>query len=163
MGVLVPEDSLPHTGVIMKRPKLQQPLSLWTVGHCPLCNQLQRFFRADRNAIWRCSICGKDHGFVDPLYELRRAEEAQAIQRQKEEEDKNKARFVMRPGPPYNLYDCQHCKEDGREHEVVEVPGEPTTEASHWGPGIPSHWRECTGCKRRDGPWVSAQHVGGCW
>jgi hypothetical protein len=73
--------------------------------------------------------------------------------------------FVMKGYTPetVNTYDCSECKEKGVPHEVIEVPGPPTTSASCWGAGIPTTFRECTACGFRDGGWVSSDIVGGGW
>lgn len=62
-----------------------------------------------------------------------------------------------------NQYWCSQCKEAGIEHEVVDVPSVPTERSSSWGIGVPTHMRQCTNCKRQDGPWVYASHVGEGW
>jgi hypothetical protein len=63
----------------------------------------------------------------------------------------------------WNQYDCKHCLEAGVEHTVSNVPHDTTDRSSCWGPGIPTTRRECSNCKRWDGPWVSAAIVGGGW
>ncbi len=62
-----------------------------------------------------------------------------------------------------NEYECADCRDAGIQHEVKNVPGPPTTRTSTWGAGIPTTYRECSGCGRKDGPWVSAGIVGGGW
>ena len=73
------------------------------------------------------------------------------------------ANFVMKGYGPgeLNKYWCSHCKQDGIEHEVVNIPGPSTNQHSSWGAGLPTTMRQCTTCKREDGPWVSAALVGG--
>jgi hypothetical protein len=63
----------------------------------------------------------------------------------------------------WNEYDCKHCKEAGIEHTIRDVPHGVTDKHSDWGEGIPTTRRECSHCKRWDGPWVSAEIVGGGW
>ncbi len=76
-----------------------------------------------------------------------------------------KANFKMRGFTPelINTYNCVNCKESGVDHQVLEQPFRETTERSHWGGGYPTTIRECSGCGRVDGPWVSADLVGGGW
>lgn len=76
-----------------------------------------------------------------------------------------KGNFIMKGYTPelINTYYCEDCKEAGKEHEIIDVPDSPTTSHSHWGAGVPSHKRRCTGCGAEDGPWVKAEHVGGYW
>lgn len=62
-----------------------------------------------------------------------------------------------------NQYNCRDCSRDGESHEVVHVPGPPTGASSTWGPGLPTTMRHCTRCGAEDGPWVSADIVGGGW
>jgi hypothetical protein len=78
--------------------------------------------------------------------------------------------FTIRNGPDGKpalsdkgemVYQCPACAAGGKPHDIVDVSGEPTTESSCWGPGIPSHVRRCTGCGREDGPWVFAKYVCG--
>ena len=72
---------------------------------------------------------------------------------------KPKANFVMKgyTSELVNTYYCKPCKDSGIEHEVIKVPG------PHTDSGIPTTLRRCTGCLAEDGPWVSADHVGGGW
>lgn len=74
----------------------------------------------------------------------------------------NKQEF-LNVGP--NQYRCSHCSKLALplEHEVIQVPGPLTTKRSDWGPGIPTTMRKCTCCGFEDGPWVSAEEVGGGW
>jgi hypothetical protein len=65
--------------------------------------------------------------------------------------------------PLWNQYDCTDCKAAGFDHDVVDVPGPSTDKRSCWGAGLPTTMRECTCCKRQDGPWVSSDIVGGGW
>lgn len=58
---------------------------------------------------------------------------------------------------------CDACTKEDRPHEVVELSAGATDGRSHWGAGVPSHVRICTGCGRYDGPWVKASCVGGYW
>jgi len=62
-----------------------------------------------------------------------------------------------------NQYECEHCVKAGAEHEVVSVRHGVTGRDSTWGKGVRTNRRECTRCKRWDGPWVSADSVGGGW
>ena len=62
-----------------------------------------------------------------------------------------------------NTYDCEDCKAKGIEHEVINVAGPTTTRSSTWGSGLPTTMRQCTNCGFKDGPWVSADIVGGGW
>jgi hypothetical protein len=73
--------------------------------------------------------------------------------------------FIMNGHTPelVNTYHCSSCKEEGREHGVIRIKAESTSRFSTWGEGIPATKRQCTGCLFEDGPWVSAEHVGGCW
>lgn len=73
--------------------------------------------------------------------------------------------FIMKGYTPdlVNTYYCSKCKENDIEHEVIDIPGPPTTSKSDWGPGLPTTLRKCTGCGDTDGPWVSADIVGGHW
>lgn len=63
----------------------------------------------------------------------------------------------------YNHYFCSICRENKIQHSIINVPTTPTDSRSCWGPGVPAHRRRCTGCGFEDGPWVSAEHVGGGW
>jgi hypothetical protein len=64
----------------------------------------------------------------------------------------------------FNTYDCAACKEAEIPHEVAEgIPHGVTDRWSHWGAGLPTTRRECMTCHRWDGPWVSADIVGGGW
>jgi len=87
-----------------------------------------------------------------------------------------RATFTMvylHPAPPipganqpvgrFCTYECQDCKQLGIEHQVVMVPGPPTDKRSDWGANVPTTMRECTACRRQDGPWVSSEIVGGGW
>lgn len=60
-----------------------------------------------------------------------------------------------------NEYDCVHCRDAGIEHTVRDVAHGHTNGDSPWGSGVPSTRRECSACLRWDGPWVSADLVGG--
>lgn len=73
--------------------------------------------------------------------------------------------FQMRGYGPgeINVYDCADCKASGTEHTVSHESRGHTGDSSSWGPGIPKTIRVCSGCGRGDGPWVSAEIVGGCW
>jgi len=68
-----------------------------------------------------------------------------------------------------NEYECTFCKSKwmfniwGMEGHVSYVAHDYTDNTSHWGAGIPTTRRECSCCKRWDGPWVSASVVGGGW
>ena len=63
-----------------------------------------------------------------------------------------------------NEYECLDCKEAGLDHEVkTGVPHGCTDQYSCWGAGIPTTRNECMTCHRWDGPWVSADLVGGGW
>lgn len=63
----------------------------------------------------------------------------------------------------WNEYDCSHCKKAGILNAVVHVPHGHTTNRSDWGSGIAMTRRECVWYGRWDGPWVSADLVGGGW
>ncbi len=63
----------------------------------------------------------------------------------------------------FNKYDCTNCLAAGVAHEVRHVPHGETDRWSDWGPGIPTTRLECSNCKRWNGPWVSADIVGGGW
>jgi hypothetical protein len=63
----------------------------------------------------------------------------------------------------FNQYDCRDCLKAGIPHEVKYVPHGQTDAHSDWGAGIPTDRLECSGCKRWNGPWVSADIVGGGW
>lgn len=73
--------------------------------------------------------------------------------------------FIMRGMTPelINTYHCSACLENGAEHTVTNVPGQPTSRYSCWGAGLPTTMRKCSGCGFTDGPWVSADIVGGGW
>jgi hypothetical protein len=76
----------------------------------------------------------------------------------------NKGRFVSafcggNNKEPY----CIDCKNAGREHAVEDRREGFTSRHSFWGEGIPTTIRVCTGCGAQDGPWVSADIVGGMW
>jgi len=73
--------------------------------------------------------------------------------------------FVMKGSTPelVNKYDCSSCLESGRTHEVIDVAGPFTGPSSCWGSGLPTTKRHCTGCGFEDGPWISAELVGGGW
>jgi hypothetical protein len=77
----------------------------------------------------------------------------------------SRGNFRMRGYSPelVNTYDCVDCKETGTPHEIVDSPAGTTGEHSHWGSGFPTTKRTCMGCGRTDGPWVSADLVGGGW
>ncbi|MBT6050818.1 MAG: hypothetical protein HOG49_28800 [Candidatus Scalindua sp.] len=61
-----------------------------------------------------------------------------------------------------NEYVCMDCLKAGIEHEVkTGVPHGYTDRSSCWGPGVPTTIHECTGCGCWNGPWVSADIVGG--
>lgn len=59
----------------------------------------------------------------------------------------------------YNDYECIDCIRI--EHEVIQINHDVTDKSSCWGAGIPTTRRECTNCKKWDGPWVSVDIVGG--
>ncbi len=63
----------------------------------------------------------------------------------------------------WNVYRCTDCRSDGRPHQIINVARGRTDACSTWGAGVPAHVRKCTGCGAEDGPWVSANDVGGCW
>jgi hypothetical protein len=71
--------------------------------------------------------------------------------------------FVMRGygAGEVNVYDCADCKKEGISHEIRDVLFGYTDSSSCWGSGIPRTIRQCTGCGRADGPWVSSDIVGG--
>jgi len=69
--------------------------------------------------------------------------------------------FVLRHYNIPTAYNCTHCLAKGVQHEVIDVPGPPTTSSSCWGAGIPTIFKECTGCGDRDGGWVNADFVEG--
>lgn len=73
--------------------------------------------------------------------------------------------FIMRGYGPgeINTYDCKDCKEADKPHTVDSQPYGVTSFTSCWGMGIPTTIRVCSGCGRADGPWVSADIVGGGW
>lgn len=53
---------------------------------------------------------------------------------------------------------CHFCNESSTEHKLIDR-GLNKEEQAHFGPGeawfpFHRHMRECTGCKRTDGPWV---------
>ena len=58
---------------------------------------------------------------------------------------------------------CQDCRDAGRNHTVDDKSAGHTNQSSHWGSGVPRTIRVCSGCGAQDGPWVSAELVGGCW
>ena len=60
----------------------------------------------------------------------------------------NRASFTMKGHSKelVNTYWCDHCKGDGKEHEVIDD-----------GPAD-YHFRKCTCCRRQDGPWCKASH-----
>lgn len=60
----------------------------------------------------------------------------------------------------WNQYNCEHCLAAGTPHNIINIPGPPTNSRSTWGPGFPTTMRQCTNCKRQDGPWISANLVG---
>ncbi len=60
-----------------------------------------------------------------------------------------------------NEYDCRECLKAKIPHQVIDVPGLSTDRSSYWGPGLPTTMRHCTNCQAEDGPWVSAELVGG--
>lgn len=72
-----------------------------------------------------------------------------------------RADFV--PRSVVNTYDCEQCKAAGIEHEVQSFRCGMTNGLSCWGAGVPTTMRVCSGCGRADGPWVSADLVGGGW
>ena len=61
------------------------------------------------------------------------------------------------------IYDCSNCLADGIEHRIIDIQGPLTDRSSHWGSGLPTTLRQCTACGRQDGPWISADIVGGGW
>lgn len=63
----------------------------------------------------------------------------------------------------WNQYGCKDCHNSGIYHIVSHVPHGSTDHQSDWGTGIPTTRRECSNCKRWDGPWVSSDIVGGFW
>ena len=73
--------------------------------------------------------------------------------------------FIMKGTTPelINTDHCLDCKEANRQHQVSEIPGPTSTKDSNWGPGLPTTMRLCSGCGFEDGPWVSAELVGGGW
>ena len=79
---------------------------------------------------------------------------------------KNKGQFNIKMDGSrmlFNEYACEHCVKSEAENEVVSVPHGVTDRRSTWGEGVPTTRRECTTCKRWDGPWVSSDIVGGGW
>lgn len=62
-----------------------------------------------------------------------------------------------------SMYECKHCKEEGKEHTISDVSRGYTDRSSCWGEGVPVTYRVCSGCQREDGGWVSADIVGGGW
>lgn len=60
----------------------------------------------------------------------------------------------------YNAYDCKVCLSAGIPHQIVEVLGPLTDRYSEWGPGVATTMFQCSNCKAKDGPWVSAKLVG---
>ena len=73
--------------------------------------------------------------------------------------------FIMKGMEPelINTYWCVECQKMGITHEVIDIPGPATDAACHWGAGLPTTLRHCTGCEAEDGPWVSSKLVGGFW
>jgi hypothetical protein len=71
--------------------------------------------------------------------------------------------FQAKPAPPWNVYECVNCRDEGKVHEVRDVRHGETDRFSLWGAGFPTTIRQCAGCQRADGPWVSAELVGGGW
>lgn len=71
------------------------------------------------------------------------------------------AGFTMKGYKPdtINKYDCDKCKAEGREHEVIYIPGPPTDRSSCWGAGLPTTLRKCNQCGHTDGPWISSRLV----
>lgn len=57
-----------------------------------------------------------------------------------------------------NGYQCDHCKD--LPHSIIELHQGWTNQYSRFGAGIPTTIRQCTNCRRYDGPWVSAEWVG---
>ena len=62
-----------------------------------------------------------------------------------------------------SMYECMNCKESETEHFIKDERRGSTDNSSHWWAEIPVTYRVCSGCKREDGGWVSADMVGGGW
>lgn len=56
------------------------------------------------------------------------------------------------------MYDCTECRDGGIPHSIVEIPGPPAPGNEVSMKGDPTHYRQCTGCKAVDGPWVPAPY-----
>ena len=78
------------------------------------------------------------------------------------DDDLDPVTFVMRANE-LNVYDCSRCKRKGIAHSVDELPAGYTSNASHWGSGLPKTIRKCSSCGHQDGPWSNADIVGGCY
>lgn len=78
-----------------------------------------------------------------------------------------RGRFVMDANEikqgRWNVYYCVPCRGAIRAHAIEDRPAGHTTRSSTWGAGVATTVRHCTGCGAEDGPWVSAQDVGGGW
>ncbi len=62
-------------------------------------------------------------------------------------------------GPTNNtMYDCVECKEAGRTHKIVEIPGPPAPGNEVSFKGDPTHYNQCTCCKAVTGAWVPAPY-----
>lgn len=55
-----------------------------------------------------------------------------------------------------SMYECDECKEAGKEHNIIEIPGPPARNTEVCLTGEPTHYHQCTNCKAVDGPWVPA-------
>ncbi len=73
--------------------------------------------------------------------------------------------FYLQEDYDYKLHKsyCRDCKQSEQEHEVIKVSDGVTDRYSDWGSGVPTIIHRCTGCGRENGPWVSANVVGGGW
>lgn len=61
------------------------------------------------------------------------------------------------------MYDCDDCKKKGIPHEIKSHYEGVTGQHGPWPPDLPTTVRICTACGKYDGPWVSADLVGGGW
>lgn len=59
--------------------------------------------------------------------------------------------YCVSSGKGKCVYYCTKCREAGKEHEIIEVPAEPTEY------GVPTHFNRCTGCGDQTGPRVKAK------